>query len=156
MAEANFTIERSTNPTPEEVQRVGEGLTKYNRSQIPDKGHVPILITLLAEDGSFAGGLSGHVSYGWLFIELLWVDERARSQGQGSRLMLAAEDEALKRGCRKAWVDTFSFQAKRFYEKLGYTVFGELEDYPPGHNRYFLRKSLGFLPANKKAGTAGT
>jgi len=103
---------------------------------------MPLLVTLLAHDGSLAGGLSGSISYGWLFVDILWVDSAARSQGYGRSLMLAAEAEARKRGCRYAWLDTFSFQARGFYEKLGYAVFGELHDFPAGHSRFFLRKKL--------------
>lgn len=137
-----FTIERSMNPAPEEIDRLRERLSAFNRSQIPDKGYVPLLLKLTADDGTFSGGLSGYVSYGWLFVDILWVADHARSQGYGRSLMLAAEKEGRKYGCQHAWVDTFSFQARRFYEKLGYMVFAELEDYPPGHSRYFLRKAL--------------
>jgi hypothetical protein len=56
--------------------------------------------------------------------------------------MLAIEGAAEERGCERAHLDTFSYQARPFYEKLGYRVFGELEDYPPGHTRFFLRKQL--------------
>jgi hypothetical protein len=56
--------------------------------------------------------------------------------------MLKAESEAVNRGCASSWLDTFSFQARGFYEKLGYRVFGELCDNPPGHTRFFLKKSL--------------
>jgi GNAT superfamily N-acetyltransferase len=141
-APTTFRIERNTNPTPAEIKRLGERLSSFNRSHIPNKGYVPLLFTLISYDGTFSGGLSGYVSYGWLFIETLWVADHARSQGYGTSLMLAAEEEARKHGCRHGWVDTFSFQARRFYEKLGYVVFGELEDFPPGHSRYFLRKAL--------------
>ncbi|MGC6728099.1 hypothetical protein ACP0GO_26835, partial [Escherichia coli] len=40
------------------------------------------------------------------------------------------------------WLDTYSFQARGFYEKLGYTVFGTIDDFPPGHQRFFGRKRL--------------
>ena len=46
------------------------------------------------------------------------------------------------RGCRYAHLDTFSYQARPFYDRLGYRLFGELENYPPGHSRFFLRKQL--------------
>src|SRR5438270_13634895 len=88
---APFTITRSTNPTPSEIERIRDGLSAFNRSQIPDKGYVPLLVTVRATDGSLAGGLSGYISYGWLFVDLLWVADYARSQGQGRRLMIAAE-----------------------------------------------------------------
>ncbi len=139
---SGFRIEQLSTADPTATEQIRQGLTSYNRSQIPDKGHAPVLLTLVAEDGTFSGGLSGHVSYGWLFVELLWVTEEARCKGQGRSLMLAAEKMARSQGAQHAWVDTFSFQARSFYEKLGYVVFGELEDYPPGHSRYFLRKRL--------------
>jgi hypothetical protein len=41
------------------------------------------------------------------------------------------------------WLDTFSFQAREFHERLGYTVFGTITDCPPGHSRFFLKKALG-------------
>lgn len=88
------------------------------------------------------GGVFAKISYQWLFVDALWVSEVARGKGQGRNLLLRAEDEARSHGCLNAWVDTFSFQASGFYGKNGYTVFGELPGYPPGHTRYFLRKSL--------------
>jgi GNAT superfamily N-acetyltransferase len=143
MHEPSYTIERTVEPSPEELERLRRALSAFNRSKIPDKGYVPLLFTLVSGDGTFSGGLSGYVAYGWLFIDLLWIADEVRSRGYGLRLMFAAEDEAKNRGCLHAWVDTFSFQARQFYEKAGYAIFGELEDYPPGHSRYFLRKSLG-------------
>lgn len=139
---AGFEIQACNDLDSAVIERIKQGLGSYNRSQIPDKGYAPVLLTLVAEDGTFLGGLSGHVSSGWLFVELLWVADAARGKGQGSNLMLAAERMALSYGARHAWVDTFSFQARDFYEKLGYVAFGELGDYPPGHSRYFLRKQL--------------
>jgi GNAT superfamily N-acetyltransferase len=86
-------------------------------------------------------GLAGETYSGWLFIRYLWVSDLLRGKGIGRKLMADAEARALERGCRSAWVDTFSFQAPGFYPKLGYEVFGEL-DYPPRHKRFFLRKRL--------------
>ncbi len=80
--------------------------------------------------------------WGWLVIEILWVAEALRGQGYGSRLLAAAEKEALQRGCRHAHLDTMSFQAPNFYLQHGYQVFGELHDLPHGHRRIFLKKEL--------------
>jgi ribosomal protein S18 acetylase RimI-like enzyme len=65
-----------------------------------------------------------------------------RGAGAGRRLMMEAEAEALRRGCCAAELDTFSFQARGFYERLGYSVFGALEDYAPGQSRFYMRKRL--------------
>jgi GNAT superfamily N-acetyltransferase len=87
------------------------------------------------------GGLWASTGYGWLYTQMLLVPESLRGQGVGQRLMADAEEEARRRGCRNAWVDT-QFGARPFYERLGYVVFGELADYPPGFTRSFLKKAL--------------
>jgi GNAT superfamily N-acetyltransferase len=92
--------------------------------------------------GNGLGGLEGHTYFGWLFIENLAVDESVRKSGWGTKLLEAAHDEARRRGCHHAWLDTFSFQALPFYEKLGYTIFGTLDDFPSSHQRYFLQRAL--------------
>jgi GNAT superfamily N-acetyltransferase len=68
-----------------------------------------------------------------------------RGRGVGRELMAQAEARAVERGCHAAWLDTFSFQARGFYEKLGYEEFGTL-DYPPIHKRYFMKKLLVAAP----------
>lgn len=103
---------------------------------------VPVDVHAL--DGeSLAGGLAGTVWARWLHIELLWVDERFRSSGLGSRLMEAAEQHARDlHGCTGSRVETFDFQAPGFYTKLGYTLVGTVEDYPPGSADHILVKRL--------------
>jgi len=78
----------------------------------------------------------------WLYIDLLWVTEDLRSRGHGYRLLMFAEEEARRRAARSAYIDAFSFQAPDFYEQHGYQVFGELQEFPLGHQRYFLAKRL--------------
>jgi GNAT superfamily N-acetyltransferase len=117
-------------------------LVSYNEAQAGPSGHRPLVLSVTDQAGAVIGGLWGATGYGWLYTQLLLVPERLRGQGMGSRLMADAEAEAMKRGCRNAWVDT-QFGAKPFYERLGYSVFGELGDYPPGFARSFLRKQLG-------------
>jgi GNAT superfamily N-acetyltransferase len=75
-------------------------------------------------------------------VELLFVPKEYRGAGLGTELMRLAEEEARRRGCRGAWLDTFSFQARGFYERLGYSVFGTIGDHPPGHSRFFMKKAL--------------
>ncbi len=84
----------------------------------------------------------GETYWDWLYIDLLWVKDELRGRGYGRRLLTLAENEARQRGAKNAYLDTFSFQAPEFYEQLGYEVFGELQDYPAGHQRYFFTKKL--------------
>jgi GNAT superfamily N-acetyltransferase len=125
-----------------QAQAVTDGLRAYNRSQVGDSRHLPLVLSVRGDDGRVVAGLVGDTRWTWLFVSLLWVDESCRGTGLGKNLIATAETEARKRGCRHAYLDTFSFQARPFYEALGYTLFGELEEFPPGQRRYFLRKKL--------------
>jgi GNAT superfamily N-acetyltransferase len=88
------------------------------------------------------GGLYGRTGFRRLFVELLFVPEALRGQGLGGKLLQQAEAQAKARGCLGAWLDTFNAEARRFYERNGYRVFGEIADYPPGNTRFFLSKDF--------------
>jgi GNAT superfamily N-acetyltransferase len=87
-------------------------------------------------------GVIGHVFGGWLYVSLLWVEESLRNKGNGARLLRMIESEAVKLGCKYAHLDTYSFEARPFYEKHGYTLFATLDNYPEGHRKHFLKKTL--------------
>jgi GNAT superfamily N-acetyltransferase len=93
-------------------------------------------------DGALLGGLIGATVWQWLSVRLLWVDPAHRGMGYGRRLLAAAEAEGIRRGCRHARLNTFSFQAAGFYERCGYRQVLALEDFPRGHQRLFYVKSL--------------
>ncbi len=116
-------------------------LLDFNLALAGPSGHQTLALVVRDEGGAVCGGLWGSTSYGWLYTQMLVVPEAARGAGLGRELMRAAETEALRRGCLHAWVDT-QFGARAFYERLGYTVFGELPDHPPGFTRTFLKKAL--------------
>ena len=88
------------------------------------------------------GGVIANCFGGWMYISLLWVDKSLRNLGYGTRLMQLVEAEAIQFGCQNAHLDTYSFEARPFYERLGYELFATLEDYPPAHRKYFLKKCL--------------
>jgi len=132
----------STTPSESVMQELKRNLVEYNQAQAGPENYVPFLLMVRDTGGKLMAGLAGKIYYQWLFIELFWVAEQIRGLGHGKKLLDRAEDEARLRGCQQVWLDTFSFQARGFYEKRGYTLFGELSDYPPGHSRYFFRKNL--------------
>ena len=106
-------------------------------------GYRPYSILLSDHPGGpVTGGLYGYVLFEWLFIQYVSVPEALRGQGVGSQLMAKAESWARSEGLGGLWLDTFAFQARPFYEKLGFTVFGEIIDHPRGSARYFLKKPL--------------
>ena len=139
---AVFTPTLEDQPRAEDVAAVRAGLEAYNRRHAPDGSYAPLVIIVRAADQSVAGGLVGGTYWGWLHVDTLWLSDEARRQGLGTRMVAMAEDEALRRGCRCAHLDTMDFQALPFYQRLGYTVWGELEDLPPGHRRIYLKKEL--------------
>jgi ribosomal protein S18 acetylase RimI-like enzyme len=120
-------------------ERIVRSLVGYNDSRAPSEGYRDLFV-LSRHDGDLVGGLIGYTHWNWLFIKQLWVAEPFRRRGIGRNLILAAELEAQSRGCLHAHCDTFDFQALPFYRALGYSVFGQLDDYPVGHARYFLQK----------------
>lgn len=127
-------------PAPGTFQALVQLLDASSRSLIGPAQPRLLVIPIRGDDGTLAGGFWGATMFEWLHVGLLFVPEALRSQGVGSALMATAEAEARKRGCRGAFVDTFSFQAGPFYKKLGYTQFGILDDYPPGHSQIYFSK----------------
>jgi GNAT superfamily N-acetyltransferase len=133
-----------TTDVPDEAARnaIVTPLVAYNQARTGRSDHRSLIIMVDDSEAGMVGGLWGRTAYDWMFVELLFVPASLRGRGLGSELMKRAEDEALARGCHSAWLDTFEFQARGFYERLGYTCFGELPDYPVGSARYFMRKRL--------------
>lgn len=131
------------NPTAKALQILENGIDQFTQATIGDGRNTPLTFFLRDENDVIVGGVHGNYGkFGWLYISTLWVSEQVRGRGYGAQLMNHIEGEAIKAGCVHAYLDTFSFQAPDFYKKLGYTVFGELEDFPAGHSRCFLRKRL--------------
>lgn len=128
-------------PDPAAREAISSGLQSFNvaRAGSHDARPLAVLITDPAT-GDVIGGLWGRTWFAWLFVELLFVPETLRGSGLGVSLMQRAEAEAVRRGCRGAWLETYSFQARGFYERLGYAAFGTIEDYPPGHRCFFMQK----------------
>jgi len=138
-----FTLHLSEVADEQVRQAIAAPLVRFNESQAGPSGSRPLVVELREADGAVVGGLWGSTAYGWLFAQLLAVPERSRGRGLGREILSLAEAEAIKRGCHAAWLDTFEFQAKAFYERMGYSCFATLPDYPKGFSRYFMRKELG-------------
>ena len=138
----NLRILAETNPSRDDIKAVSDAVEQFNLSVTRDESYSPIAIFLRDDNGALLGGVVGDAWGGWLHILFMWVADAVRHQGYGRNLLLAAERSAAERGCKGAYLETFSFQAKPFYEGLGYEVFGELEDYPQGYKCYFMKKSL--------------
>lgn len=121
---------------------IGRGIAEYNREQAGDNRFQRLCYVMKSPDGEIVGGVLGETYWDWFYVDLLWVKAEHRGSGYGRQLLARAEEEARARGAKNVYLDTFSFQSPDFYKKQGYEVFGELDDYPAGHQRFFLRKRL--------------
>ncbi|MFZ5784685.1 MAG: GNAT family N-acetyltransferase [Pseudomonadota bacterium] len=121
---------------------VRDHLDFYNVGVTGESAYYPVNFFLKSPRAEVLGGVVGDIWGGWLRINIVWVDEAVRGQGWASRMMDEAEAYGRERGCGWAELDTHSFQARPFYEKRGYEVFAQLDDYPKGHKKFFLKKKL--------------
>jgi len=136
-------IEIAEPAEPAALQRIERGLVEHAVAcGVEPRNHRTLGVVLRDETGEVLGGLVGSTVWGWLQVAQLWLDGAVRGKGHGVALMRAAEAEAVRRGCHHALLDTFDFQARGFYEGLGYRVFGEVLDFPTGHTRFFMEKAL--------------
>jgi GNAT superfamily N-acetyltransferase len=136
----NYHIVLSEQATPEDLAAITAPLLEYNLQNAPPPRFEPLALLIQNAEGKTIGGLWGRFGYDWLYVDYLAVPTELRRGGVGRTLMLKAEQAAIDRHCVGLWLDTFSFQALPFYEKLGYQQFGKLDDYPRGGTRYFLQK----------------
>jgi len=139
----NYVIEKSKRA---EYELVDEGIVAYNLSKVPftqEPSFIHINRVIKNPKGEVLAGIHS-VLYCWkcLHIDVLWVKEECRNEGYGSALLVGIETIAKVNGCNLIHLDTFDFQAKDFYLKHGYEIFGILDDCPSEHKRYYLKKNL--------------
>ncbi|MCV9878579.1 GNAT family N-acetyltransferase [Brenneria izbisi] len=129
-------------PDKDEENFVIQSLWKHNEQYDAVDIH-PLFLNIKNAAGHIVAGLVARTWWSALEIQYLWVSEAHRKTGLGGQLMKQAEEAALKRGCHLAYVDTFSFQARGFYQKLGYREYGSLPGYAHRHTRHYLSKAIG-------------
>ena len=130
----------------DDADYICDRLVEYNLAQVPktqETDFVNINKKIVDENGRIiAGCLAKMYCWNVIYIDILWIDKEYRKQGLGSKMLKEIECIALEEGCHLIHLDTFDFQAKDFYIKHGYEVFGVLEDCPKEHCRYYLKKKL--------------
>lgn len=138
--ERPFTVEHA--PSERDIAFVEDRLNAYNIATTGYDDYAPLAIFARDDGGQIIAGLCGFTWGHTLRVEQLWVHESLRSQGLGSRLLGAAECEAVVRGCTQAVLDTHSFQAPELYRTLGYSLCGVAHDWPRGHQQLYFEKTL--------------
>lgn len=133
-------IELHDTPQPDALDALIAGVRAHNVAHLGQTSARPLTVLDRADDGRVRGGVSGRTIYRQFLIDVVWVDPSARSSGLGRHLMAVAEAEARHRACLAAQVDTLSFQAPGFYEKLGFEVVGRVTGVADSPDRLFLLK----------------
>lgn len=139
----NFQI---TDCVADDVNFILHKMMEYNFQQVPktqEADFIDISRKIINENGQIIAGCVARM-YCWkiVYLDILWVDGSCRQLGMGTQLLKEIEAISIKEGCSLIHLDTFDFQAKDFYLRQGYEIFGMLEDCPPGHTRYYLKKKL--------------
>ncbi|WP_283624399.1 GNAT family N-acetyltransferase [Clostridium butyricum] len=130
----------------EESELIVEKIVEYNLSKVPiiqESSFIWINRVIVDTYGDIIAGINSKM-YCWncLYIDVLWVKEEYRKEGLGSKILNEIEKVAKDKGCYLIHLDTFDFQAKDFYIKHGYDIFGILDECPQRHKRYFMKKFI--------------
>ncbi|OGM59575.1 hypothetical protein A3A75_05885 [Candidatus Woesebacteria bacterium RIFCSPLOWO2_01_FULL_39_10] len=129
-------------PREEDFKVLSEGLLAHHAKNGHPRKSEKYSIFLKSTNGKVLGGVIVTFLWNGMEVNSLWVDDSISRQGWGRKLMTAVEEEAVKRGCTIAYINTFSYQAPGFYEKLGYKLYGKLEDFPEGSAKNHFSKRL--------------
>lgn len=127
--------------TAQESETLCARLRAFNRRAVGEFEFTPVTLAVRGAQDELLAGFLGEVYLGWLAIDVLWVDEALRGSGLGSALLRQAETRAVALGAEAAYLDTFEWQAETFYRRHGYETFGQLDDFPRGFRRVFMRKT---------------
>ncbi|MFL6675251.1 MAG: GNAT family N-acetyltransferase [Massilia sp.] len=140
--ENRYKVKLEDKPDQSDMLALVNGLTAFNASKTDGAMPNYLVATVKDDGGTVCGGLLGATYLGWLQVQVLWLADEVRGHGYGRALLDIAEEEACRRGCPRAFLETLSFQALPFYEKCGYKIFSRLADFPPGGARYAMTKDL--------------
>lgn len=140
MKRLRITIEPHADENQKEFVRENLGL--YSIAMTGNEEYYTVAVFLRGAHDEILGGVLGEIWGQWMFVSHVWLAAPLRRSGYGSQLLATAERYAVEKGCRNAWLTTASFQARPFYEKFGYELFATLDEFPPGHKLYFLKKRL--------------
>ena len=135
-----FDIQQQDHPSADDISFLSKQFMSYNAEQCGDFPSKELHLFAYGPDKQIIAGLRGSIFWGWLHVDTLWVAEQFRHDGIGTALMDRAEAEAVAMCVTQAYLETTDFQAVGFYEKRGYRIFAQLDDQPPGHICYYMKK----------------
>ncbi|MEX0681907.1 MAG: GNAT family N-acetyltransferase [Dehalococcoidia bacterium] len=137
----NFRLSAEPEASPKDEQLLRDRVAQWNVDVTGHRDYAPATFFIRDEDGTIRGGVLSYVWGRRLHVDILWIDEDLRGSGWGTKLIEAAHTEGRSKGAIAAYLDTFDWQARPFYERLGYKVVAEVTEVPEGHARFYMLKS---------------
>ena len=135
-------ISVTNTPDNETVDIINDHLTAFNEAELGAMDRILLTVVVRDEGGAVQAGINGQTAWGWLYVQRLWVSETLRGQGVARRMLAAAEEEARRRGCHSAYIDTINPVALKTYQRHGFIEYGRIEKFVAGRDRIFLQKKL--------------
>lgn len=129
-------------PSEKDFSFLEQKVFNFNCLKVDNYSYDKLIIKAIDKADCIIAGIHAQIGGGWLYIANLWVDEKHRGKGIGKKLLGLAEKAASEKRCHGIYLYTYSFQNPRFYEKLGYRIFGKLEKFCGEHTKYFMKKIL--------------
>lgn len=121
----DVTIRVTAEPSEAERSAVLTDLRQFTRETVPALDNQDFAALVVDPAGDVIGGLIASSRWGGFHVEMVALQPAYRGKGIGSRLLDLAEQEARRRNCHHMLLDTQAFQAKPFYERHGFAVFGQ-------------------------------
>ncbi len=140
MQDISIAVEKDLDHTAKRT--VQNGLFDANVQSTGDGSFGSVFVCARDSSSTVIGGVIGEAYWGWVNFTTVWVDPLHRRKGLARQMLSTAEAEAVRQGYTQAYLDTFSFQCPNLYLRSGYEVFGQLESFPTGSTRLFMRKTL--------------
>ncbi|RLC19208.1 MAG: GNAT family N-acetyltransferase [Deltaproteobacteria bacterium] len=129
-------------PPLNEIKYLESKLFQHNRKKIENYSYEQFILKVVDSSNSIIAGIHCKIGGNWLYIESLWVEKEYRSQGLGKELLIKAEKIASEKKCFGVYLYTYSFQNPGFYQKLGYNIFGTLENFCNENSKLYMKKIL--------------
>ena len=130
------------NPTEADKAFLLNSLNQHD-SALVGPANTRVFAAYVRDEGqNIVGGGLGTIIWNWVYISHVWIAEEHRGKGYGKQIISMIEEESGKLNCKFSYLATFDFQAVVFYEKLGYQIFGKLDDFPEGHQIIFMKKNF--------------
>ncbi|WP_167489464.1 GNAT family N-acetyltransferase [Vibrio ouci] len=129
-------------PTTRDIEEIRSHLRAFSDEHLDGVTKQPVALYVYNNEQEKVAGVTAEIFGRWLHVQLLWVTESLRGSNMGTHLLKQLEAHAVSQGCQYSHVETFSFQARPFYEKIGYSCQMTLENYPVSTAVYYLVKDL--------------